>query len=301
MTMADIPKELTKEEVFEGAARAAAQGGRDKGWHAEQAAKAVEAAARAEAAAAETAEDADAADASHGKRKAKKKRTRKPFTKAKAAVLAVIVVVIIAAAAGMYSWHESPDFCSTMCHIENTYVNNHAQPQNSIGTDKYGNVVSNSNAMMAVLHSHTKATAKPEIVCVDCHIPNMMELAHDGVSFATGGYSIPRDERQASQLESWDGKEGSQFCANENCHVYLLGDDGKVSMDKLADVTSGLAFNPHEQHHENLTLECTSCHKGHRASTVVCTACHKHQDIDLPEGWVDWNTSQQIMVEAFAG
>lgn len=231
----------------------------------------------------------------------KKKKPCKPFSNRAKIIVAVIAVVVIAGGIGMWKWHEQPSFCSTLCHVEETYVNNLAQAQNTTGTDKYGNTVSNSNAMMAVLHSQTQTTAKPEIVCVDCHIPNMLELAHDGVNYVTGSYTVPRNERTASQLEEWDGKEGSQFCANENCHVYLLGNDGLVSPEKLADVTSDMAFNPHERHHENLNYDCTMCHKGHRASTIVCTACHKHQDVEVPDGWVDWNTSQQIMTEAFSG
>lgn len=231
----------------------------------------------------------------------KKKKVRKPFSMRAKIICAVIAVVVVAGGIGMWKWHEQPSFCSTLCHIEGTYVENLAQEQGVAGTDKYGNAVSNTNAMMAVLHSKTQATAKPEIVCVDCHVPNMMELAHDGLHYVTGNYALPRNERSASQLKEWDGEQGSQFCANENCHVYLLGDDGLVSKEKLAAVTAGLAFNPHEQHHENLSLDCTSCHKGHRASTVVCTGCHQHENVALPDGWVNWNTSQQLMMDAFSG
>ena len=216
-------------------------------------------------------------------------------------IVCVVAVVAIAGGAGMLVWHEQPSFCGTMCHIEQTYYNNYMQEQGVEGTDKYGNTVSNSNAMMAVLHSHNDTTAKSEIVCVDCHIPNMLELAHDGVNYMTGNYPMPRDERSASMLGRWDGKQASEFCANENCHVYLLGNDGYVDMAKLADVTSDLEFNPHQQHHEGLYTECTSCHKGHRASTIICTACHQHEDVELPDGWVDWNTQKQIMVDAYGG
>ncbi|MDO5117784.1 MAG: salivary glue protein Sgs-3 [Eggerthellaceae bacterium] len=231
----------------------------------------------------------------------KKKKPRKPFSKRAKIICTVIAVVIVAGGIGMWKWHEMPSFCATLCHVEETYVNNLSQEQGVAGVDKYGNAVSNSNAMMAVLHSKTQTTAKPEIVCVDCHIPNMLELAHDGVNYVTGNYTVPRSERTASQLEEWDKKEGSQFCANENCHVYLLGNDGLVSPEKLAAVTADMEFNPHEQHHANLNPDCTACHKGHRASTIVCTACHQHQDVEVPDGWVDWDTSQQIMVTAFNG
>ena len=215
------------------------------------------------------------------------------------AIVGVVAVVLVAVGAGMMVWHESPSFCSTMCHIESTYVDNYMQEQGAAGTDKYGNEVSNTNAMMSVLHQKTKATAKPEIVCVDCHIPNIAELAHDGMNYVSGSYPLPRDERSASGLQSWDGKTGESFCANENCHVYLLGDGGQLSYAKLADSTSSRAFNPHEQHHEALSLECTDCHKGHRASVMVCMGCHEHENVQLPDGWLTYEQSQILMKDAF--
>ena len=216
------------------------------------------------------------------------------------AILGIVVVVLVAVGAGMMVWHESPSFCSTMCHVEGTYVDNYMQEQGKPGTDKYGTEVSNTNAMMAVLHRNTKATAKSEIVCVDCHVPNFMELAHDGMNYVSGNYPMPRDERSASGLQSWDKKTGESFCANENCHVYLLGDDGQLSYSKLADSTSSRAFNFHEQHHEALSLECTDCHKGHRASVVVCTGCHEHENEQIPDGWVTYEESQELMKKAFS-
>lgn len=245
--------------------------------------------------AAEVADEAAAAPVDEAPAPKKKRKSKK------LPILGAIVAVIIVAGIGMMVWHEKPSFCSTMCHIEETYVNNYMQEQGVVGTDKYGNEVSDTNAMMSVLHRETRATAKPEIVCVDCHIPNMMELAGDGVHYVTGNYPMPRDERTASHMQSWNHDSMESFCANENCHVYLLGDDGELSYDKLEASTSGREFNPHEQHHEALTLECTSCHKGHRASTVVCTACHQHEDVELPSGWVTYDVSQQILADAYAG
>ena len=180
-----------------------------------------------------------------------------------------------------------------MCHIENTYVSNYSQPQNSVGTDKYGNEVSNTNAMMAVLHSHTDASAKPEIVCVDCHVPNNFELAHDGMNYVTGNYVYPRNERSDDDLMKWDNTDGTQFCVNENCHAYLRGADGKVDRDKLEQSTQRMDFNPHSQHHEGIEMTCTECHKGHRASVLECTGCH--DDVELPDGWVTKEQSDEIM------
>ena len=216
-------------------------------------------------------------------------------------IVGVIIVVLVAVGAGMLVWHESPTFCSTMCHIEGTYVDNYTQEQNTVGRDKYGNLVTNTNAMLAVLHRETKATAKPEMVCVDCHEPNFMELAHDGLNYVLGNYPLPRDERSASRLQSWDKKTSESFCANEGCHVYLLGDNGELDYNKLEKSTQSLVFNPHEQHHEALSLECSDCHKAHRASTLVCTACHEHESVALPDGWLTYDESEKLMQRRFAG
>lgn len=226
---------------------------------------------------------------------AKKRRSRRK----KLTITGVVVVVLAAVGVGMLVWHEQPSFCSTVCHLECDYVDNYMQEQGVAGTDKYGNEVSNTNAMMAVLHRDTLATAMPEIRCLDCHSMNVSELAHDGMNYVTGSYTIPRDERSASSLMAWDGKTSESFCSNENCHVYLLGDDGELSYDKLEAVTASRDFNPHEQYHANLSLECTDCHKGHRASTVVCTACHEHADAELPAGWVTYDDSQQLLEEGY--
>ena len=236
----------------------------------------------------------DAGEEAAANTPAPKKKGKKKF-----AIIGIVVVVLVAVGSGMMVWHESPSFCSTMCHIEGSYVDNYMQEQGASGVDKYGHAVSNTNAMMAVMHRKTKATAKPEIVCVDCHVPNMSELAHDGANFVSGNYPMPRDERTAARLMSWDGKQGESFCANERCHVYLLGNDGQLDYDKLEASTKSRAFNPHARHHENLSLDCTACHKGHRASTIVCTGCHEHADVALPDGWVSYDESKRIMAEVF--
>lgn len=231
---------------------------------------------------------------------AKERTPKKKISKNKKfAIVGVVAVVVVALGVGMFVWHEQPSFCSTVCHIEEDYVGNYMQEQGVAGTDKYGQAVSNTNAMMAVLHRENLTTAKSEIRCLDCHSMNVAELANDGIHFVTGDYPLPRDERSASELTSWNGDTSESFCANENCHVYILGDDGEVSYDKLESITATRTFNPHEQYHENLYLECTDCHKGHRASTVVCTACHEHADVELPDGWVTYDESVQLLDEGY--
>lgn len=224
------------------------------------------------------------------KKNGKPRMARKKFW----TIVGVVVVVICIAGGGMYKWHEQPSFCSTFCHIEQAYVENYAQEQGVAGTDKYGNAVSNTNAMMSVLHRKTNASAKPEIVCVDCHVPNYVELAHDGVNFVSGNYRVPRDERSGADLQKWDGKDSESFCANERCHSYLLGSDGALDREKLEHATAKLEFNPHSMHHGE-EIQCTTCHKGHRASTLACTGCHEHENVKVPDGWLTWQQSNELM------
>ena len=216
-------------------------------------------------------------------------------------IASIIAVVVAAAGFGFWTWHETPEFCAAICHNMDQYLDGYRQEQGVPGTDKYGNAVSNTNAMMAVLHRSTKATVMPEIRCMGCHHPVIGEQISEGIGWVLGNYLDPLDERVGGDLTHWWNEPANNFCANENCHVYLLGDDGVLSYDKLEASTAGRAFNPHAQHHEMLTLQCTDCHKGHRASTVVCTGCHQHEDVQLPDGWVTYDESQEILAAAFSG
>ena len=57
-----------------------------------------------------------------GAPKPKKKRN-------KIIIAGVIVIAVVAAGIGMLVWHEQPSFCSTMCHLEQAYVDNYMQEQ----------------------------------------------------------------------------------------------------------------------------------------------------------------------------
>jgi len=224
----------------------------------------------------------------------KKKRKNKLL------ILGIVVVVVAALGGGFWVWHETPGFCAAFCHNMDQYLSGYEQEQGVQGIDKYGNAVSNTNAMMAVLHRQTNATAMPEIRCMGCHHPIIGEQISEGIGWATGNYLDPLDERVGGDLTHWWGEPANNFCANENCHAYLLGDNGELSYGKLEKSTQSRAFNPHQQYHENLSLDCTDCHKGHRASTVVCTACHQHENIDLPDGWITYAESEALMSKQFS-
>jgi len=225
-------------------------------------------------------------------------KKRKPRTKKFWGTLAVIAVVFAAAGFGFYQWHETPGFCGAICHNMDPYLETYEQEQGVAGHDKYGNEMTDTNAAMSTLHRVNQTTAKPTITCLNCHVPTIPEQVSEGVAMVTGNYYAPLDERWGNELTKWQGTDGTTFCANENCHSYLLGDDGLVNREKLAQVTARMEFNPHDTHHANAQMTCTNCHKGHRASVMQCTACHEHENVQVPEGWLTAEQSEQLMLEA---
>ena len=46
-------------------------------------------------------------------------------------------------------------------------------------------------------------------------------------------------------------------------------------------------------------MQCTTCHKGHRASVVACTGCHEHENVAVPDGWLTYQQSQDLMAKSF--
>ena len=94
------------------------------------------------------------------------------------------------------------------------------------------------------------------------------------MSWVTGNYVAPLEERDLDQLTEARGIEGEQFCLNEACH--------NMTRDDLIKATSGMEFNPHVAQHGEIA--CNECHKAHRASVVYCTQCHS--EAEVPEGWL---------------
>lgn len=230
----------------------------------------------------------------------KEPKAKKPRNKKRLGItLGIIAVVLVAAGIGFKTWHDTPGFCAAICHTPmDPYLANYNQEQNTTGTDKYGNEVSNTNAMMAVAHKARNSNME-DVTCLDCHEATLSEQMTEGIHWVTGNYEFPLPEKDGTALTKARGDVSSQFCANENCHTNLLGEDGLIDYGKLEESSAMMDFNPHAQHHEGLNLQCTSCHKGHRASTLYCTTCHQHEDVELPEGWVTASESEDILARTF--
>lgn len=221
----------------------------------------------------------------------KKKCSRRKLYTTLGAVLAVLIVVGI----GFTVWHEQPSFCGAICHKSmNPYLVNYEQEQGVEGFDKYGNEVSNTNAIMAVIHRENDTTAKSTITCLNCHEPTIAEQASEGLAWITGNYLEPLNEKTLGDLTSWRDSASTTFCANQNCHNYLVGSDGSIDYKRLEQATMDMEFNPHRQYH-SAQIDCGTCHKGHRASVQACTSCHQHENEPIPDGWVTWKESTALM------
>ena len=212
----------------------------------------------------EAATEAPATEGSTTEEAAPKKKGKKwPI------VVGVVVVVLIAAGAGFWVWHEQPSFCAAICHTPmDEYLETYEQEPGTTGVDKWGNEVSNTNAMLAVSH---KAQGKD---CMSCHVPTLSEQMSEGINWVTGNYVYPLEERDTDMLTEARGVDADEFCLNESCH--------NLTRDDLVKATSDMEFNPHQPQHGE--IECSECHKAHRASVMYCTQCHS--EAEVPEGWL---------------
>lgn len=191
---------------------------------------------------------------------------------------AVVAVVLVVAGAGLWVWHEQPSFCGAICHTPmDNYLATYEAPLGQATTDKWGNAVADSSTMLAAVHAAEGNT------CMDCHVPTLSEQVGEGVAWISGNYGFPLVERTASDLTEASGRAGDELCLNESCHNLTRED----LVEKTADM--GI-YNPHDAHH--MELECTTCHKAHRASVMYCTQCHAQAEV--PEGWISMGESNEL-------
>ena len=96
-------------------------------------------------------------------------------------------------------------------------------------------------------HVHAEAN----VSCKDCHHVTPLLAATEAFTYITGNAQDPMRETTLPK----------EACLQ--CHR---------SYESLAERTSGLEPNPHDSHLGE--LDCSICHKAHRASEVYCTQCH---------------------------
>ena len=195
-------------------------------------------------------------------------------------VCGVIAVIVAIAGFGMWTWHDDPSFCGTVCHTPMaSYLETYDQKPNTEGVDKYGNPVSNTSAMLAVQHGAMGFD------CLTCHKPTLGQQISEGTTWQTGTYTYPLDERSVAELGEPTGMGSDEMCLNESCH--------NMTRDDLYNLTADEEnlYNPHWSHHE--TLDCGTCHKAHGQSVLYCTQCHAQAPV--PEGWLSMGEYNEMM------
>lgn len=202
----------------------------------------------------------------------KKKKSRKGV------IIGVIIAVIVVAGFGFYQWHETPEFCTAICHtpMDSKYLDTLYAKPGDPATDKWGNEVKRAGAMLASTHG---AAGKR---CMSCHQPVLEEQVTEGIEWIQGNYYNPLSERDLARLVFYRHAGETEFCLNPQCHDMTKSD--------LAEKYSVLPRNPHSWHHSEYT--CSDCHKAHRASVMVCSQCH--EDAIVPGGWLTWEESKNL-------
>ncbi len=210
----------------------------------------------------------------------------KPKRRSRKGVIAgVVAAVIVVVGCGMWVWHEQPGFCNAFCHTPmDPYVETYYAQADGAATDKWGNAVTQVDAMMAAPH------AQAGVTCLDCHIPSLEQQVGEVREEITGGYDYPLQEQTVKALLQDSGRTGNSdtMCLASGCHDVTRAD--------LTELTADMPRNPHSWQHGE--IECDTCHKSHRASVLQCTQCHEDAESELPSGWVDWTEAQRIRITA---
>lgn len=207
-------------------------------------------------------------------------------------ILGVVAAIVIVAGAGMWVWHEQPSFCGAICHVPmDPYLDTYEAEPGQSATDKWGNDVVDASAMTAAYHR-----VSSDATCLSCHTPVLSEQVSEGINWVSGNYEVVLNdaydgvllERGATDLTEASGAANDELCLNESCH--------NITRDELAEMTSDRAFNPHVIQHDK--LDCTTCHKAHRASVYYCTKCHDEAESDLPVGWLSMKDAAALPATA---
>ena len=217
---------------------------------------------------------------------APRKKSKKP------PIAGIVVAAIVVIGVAFWNWHNTPGFCG-VCHTPmSTYVETFEAQPDAPATDKWGNEVSNSSAMLAVTHKEAG------VECLSCHVPSLGQQVSEVAETITGDYYYPLSEVSISGLMENSGQSSTDeaaFCLKSGCHTDASGAD-ITTREALMNATADKAFNPHSNHHGDAT--CSDCHKSHRASVMECTQCHNDAAASMPAGWVDYKTGKQIAESA---
>lgn len=206
-------------------------------------------------------------------------------------VLGIVLAVLVAGGAGLWIWHEQPSFCNAICHTPmDPYWDTYDQELGAAGVDKWGNEVASTAGMLCVTH---KAEG---LACMDCHVPTLSEQIGEGIAWIGGSYSLVANatyggvlpEVNLKKLTAAQGKTADEFCMTPECHDVTRGEALIALTEEYA------ARNPHEMPHGD--IQCSDCHKAHRASVNYCSSCHA--DSPTPEGWLTTLEAKKLAATA---
>ena len=216
--------------------------------------------------------DAQAVDDEAAQPAPRKKRSKK------LAIVGVVIAAIVAIGAGFWAWHETPEFCVSICHtpMDGKYLDTLYANPDKPAIDKWGNEVSKADAMLASKHG---AMGKR---CMDCHVPVLEEQVTEALEWVSGNYRNPLSERDLARLVFYRQAGETEFCLNSGCH--------DITKTVLMGKTASFVRNPHSWYHTEYT--CSDCHKAHRASIMICTQCH--DDAEVPDGWLTADEAKNL-------
>ena len=95
-------------------------------------------------------------EAAEGAADAKKPASKLKGLSKKKKILAGVLALIVVVGVGFWSWHETPEFCVSICHkpMDSKYLDTlYANPYEK-AVDKWGNDVEYAGAMLASLHGN---------------------------------------------------------------------------------------------------------------------------------------------------
>jgi len=217
-------------------------------------------------------------EAAEGAADAKKPASKLKGLSKKKKILAGVLALIVVVGVGFWSWHETPEFCVSICHkpMDSKYLDTlYANPYEK-AVDKWGNDVEYAGAMLASLHGNMGKR------CMACHEPAIEEQVTEGLEWIAGNYMNPLSERDLARLVFYRHAGETEFCLNAGCH--------NITKSGLTELTANMSRNPHSWHHSEYT--CSDCHKAHRASVMICTQCH--EDVEYPMGWLSYEEATNL-------
>lgn len=199
--------------------------------------------------------------------------------KKKFIIIGAVVAVLVVVGAGFWVWHEDPSFCNAICHSPmDPYLPTYEAEEGHPAVDKWGNDVPDGSYMLAPVHR-----ASADATCLSCHQPVISEQVSEAITWVSGNYFDPLDERTLEDLTEARGIPNDEFCLNSACHDITRSDLEQKTKDKYK-------FNPHTPQHG--AQDCSACHKAHRQSVLLCTECHT--EAVVPDGWLSANEGKQL-------